>query len=177
MSKKVTLGEEKILDSWSVLIEGAQGRANEFYNLVMKFVEEQRMPNVRAEMVLAYPPGGYKFWSAIFESAKKMGRQYLMISNDYLHHYKFFTRAMDYGKNLHISWYLVCEPHFLDWLFKKPHEKIVYTPIFLFDQEELTAYVTCAHHCVLKAVEALMVSLGQDFSKVDRKSRGFLGVS
>ena len=36
MSKKVTLGEEKILDSWSVLIEGAQGRANEFYNLVMK---------------------------------------------------------------------------------------------------------------------------------------------
>jgi len=42
-----------------------------------------------------------------------MGRQYLMISNDYLHHYKFFTRAMDYGKNLHVSWYLVCEPHFM----------------------------------------------------------------
>jgi len=26
MPKKVTLGEEKILDNWSVLIENAQGR-------------------------------------------------------------------------------------------------------------------------------------------------------
>jgi hypothetical protein len=43
--------------------------------------------------------------------------------------------------------------------------------------EELTAYVTKVHHSVLKAVASLMQKLGQDASKIDRKSRGFLGVS
>jgi len=71
MSKKVTLGEEKILDSWSVLIDGAQGKAEEFYSTVLKFVEEEKMPNVKAEMVSAYPHGGAKFFSAFFESARK----------------------------------------------------------------------------------------------------------
>lgn len=80
MSKKVTLSEEKILDSWSVLIEDAQGRADEFYGLVMKFVEENKMPDVRAEMVVAYPHGEAKFFSAFFESARKLGRNYLMIA-------------------------------------------------------------------------------------------------
>ncbi|MCP8313114.1 MAG: hypothetical protein H3Z53_01915 [archaeon] len=177
MSKKVALGEEKILDSWSILIEKAQDKSEEFYNSVMKLVEEEKMPNVKAEMVAAYPPGGFKLLSAISESARAKGRNYLMISNDYLDHYRFFVGAKDYGKNLNVSWYLVCETHFLDALFKKPHEKIVYTPVYLFDQEELTAYVTCAHHCVLKAVENIMLNLGQDPSKIDRKSKGFLGVS
>ena len=43
--------------------------------------------------------------------------------------------------------------------------------------EELTAYVTKVHHSVLRAVDSLMRNLGQDTSKIERKSRGFLGVS
>jgi len=177
MSKKVTLSDEKILDTWSVLIEKANGRAKEFYDLVLKFVEEERMPNVKAEMVTAFPSGHHKFWSKFSETYRKTGREYLMVSNDHLSRYRLFVAARDYGNNLSISWYLICEPHLLDWLLKKPGTKIVYTPIYLFDQEELTAYVTCAHHCILKAVESLMLSLNQDPSKIDRKSRGFLGVS
>ena len=38
-------------------------------------------------------------------------------------------------------------------------------------EEELNAYVTCIHHCLLEAVDELMRSLGQDPSKIDRKSR------
>lgn len=135
------------------------------------------MPNVRAEMVTAFPTGSHKLFSSFSDSLRKTGKSYLLVSNDYLNHYKLFVGARDYGNNLNVSWYLVCEPSFLDRLFKKKHEKIVYTPIYLFDQEELTAYVTCAHHCVLKAVERVMQGLGQDPSKIDRKSRGFLGVS
>jgi hypothetical protein len=47
----------------------------------------------------------------------------------------------------------------------------------LFDQQDLRAYGTNAHHCLLKAVEKLMINLHQDPSKIDRKSRGFLGIS
>jgi hypothetical protein len=177
MSKKVTLSDEKVLDTWSVLIEKANGKAEEFYNLMLKFIEEEKMPNVWAEMVIAFPSGRHKFFSRFFEGIRKTGKDYVMVSNDYLDRYKLFVGARDYGNNLNVSWYLVCEPFFLDWLFKKKYEKIVYTPMLLFDLEELTAYVTCAHHCVLKAVDKIMRSLGQDPSKIDRKSKGFLGVS
>lgn len=47
----------------------------------------------------------------------------------------------------------------------------------LFDTQDLTAYVTNAHHCLLEAVERVMSELGQDPSGIERKSRGFLGVS
>jgi hypothetical protein len=33
------------------------------------------------------------------------------------------------------------------------------------------------HHCFLDAVVDLMVALGQDASKLDRSSKGFLGIS
>lgn len=46
----------------------------------------------------------------------------------------------------------------------------------IFDQQDLRAYVTVTHHCLLKAVESLMKDLGQDFSKIERKSKGFLEV-
>ena len=46
----------------------------------------------------------------------------------------------------------------------------------IFDQQDLCAYVTVTHHCLLKAVENLMKDLGQDLSKIERKSKGFLEV-
>jgi hypothetical protein len=47
----------------------------------------------------------------------------------------------------------------------------------LFNRQDLTAYVTCVHKCVQDAVDKLMLEMGQDPSKVDRRSRGFLGIS
>jgi hypothetical protein len=47
----------------------------------------------------------------------------------------------------------------------------------LFNKQDLTAYVTCVHHCLLEAVEKLMLGMDQDPSKIDRKTRGFLGIS
>lgn len=47
----------------------------------------------------------------------------------------------------------------------------------IFDLEELTAYVTTVHHAVLDATKEVSESVGFDFTKVDRKSRGFLNIS
>jgi hypothetical protein len=47
----------------------------------------------------------------------------------------------------------------------------------VFDQEDLRAYATNAHHCLLKAVENLMLSMEQDPSRIERRSRGILGIS
>lgn len=47
----------------------------------------------------------------------------------------------------------------------------------IFDIEELSAFVTVSHHSLLDAVEELMTGIDQDFSKVEKKSRGFLNIS
>jgi len=47
----------------------------------------------------------------------------------------------------------------------------------LFDKQDLTAYITDVHHSLMEAVEKLMLELKQDPSKIDRKARGFLGIS
>lgn len=47
----------------------------------------------------------------------------------------------------------------------------------IFDLEELTAYATTAHRAVLDAVKEISETIDFDFTKVDRKSKGFLNIS
>jgi len=168
MSKKVTLGKEKILDSWSVLIERACGEREKIYSAVRKLIEESKIPEISIEPVI------------VTDQYKIRQEEYLMVSNKKLKDFHMYIGARDYGTDLNVSWYLTCEPGFFKSLLSSILEKSPYALSFtldIFQQEELTAYVTKVHHCLLKAVENLMMNLGQDFSKVERKSRGFLGVS
>lgn len=95
--------------------------------------------------------------------------------------YQIFINARDYGDNLDVSWFLTYRP--LLWqaaLSLLPFVNMIpktLSDLDLFDQQDLRAYTTNAHHCLLKAVEKLMGGLNQDPSKMDRKSRGFLGIS
>ena len=59
-------------------------------------------------------------------------------------------------------------------------EKMLPNPIVtldLFDEQDLRAYVGVVHHAFLDAIVDLMVELGQDASKLERSSKGFLGIS
>ena len=51
MSKKVVLHDLKILDSWSVLIEKGQGKAEEIYKETSRFIKESGAPGVMIETV------------------------------------------------------------------------------------------------------------------------------
>ena len=174
MPKKVTLHNEKILDSWSVLIEQAQGKAEEIYKETLRFIKGEEAPGVKTETVKVRP----SWLKGLF--GKERG--YLMVTNEGLKDYKMYIGARDYGNNLDVQWYLTCEPGFFKKtlsavLTKGGSDKALSFLLDIFQQQDLTAYVTCVHHCVLKSIEAVMTGMGQDYSKVERKSRGFLGVS
>lgn len=51
----VILKDEKILDSWSSLIENAQGKAEELYGTTLKFIKESQAPGVKVERVKVSP--------------------------------------------------------------------------------------------------------------------------
>lgn len=184
------LKEENIVDRWSTLIAGAQGSGERIFNEVKKGIEELESPNIHiAEQNITM--GG---------AINKRKRVYLMVKNKRIKGFYMYIGAMDYGKQLFISWYLVQEPTGLmklikamttHWvvallfspvvLFSRAIEKVrkEISPIDLdiFDSEELTSYVTTGHHAVLASVEKVMGEFDQDFSKVDTKSRGFLNLS
>jgi len=170
----VTLKDEKIIDRWSIIVEDGQGKAEQIYQDTENYIMESKAPGIKIERTKVRPG-----WLKGILGAE---RNYMMVTNQALGDYRMFIGARDYGDNLDISWFLTCEPGF----FKKKlssvltsgaSDKALSLNLDLFQQQDLNAYATVAHHCLLKAIEKLMSGLDQDSSKIDRKSRGFLGIS
>lgn len=174
MAKKVVLHNLKIIDSWSMIIENGQGKAEQVYKDTENFIEESKAPGVITEVVKVRP----SWLKGLFG----IERSYFMVGNEGLKDYRMYIGARDYGNNLDVSWYLTCEPGFFkkslsSVLTRGASDKALSFMLDLFQQQDLTAYATVIHHCLLKSLEKIMSGLGQDTSKIDRKSRGFLGIS
>ena len=186
---------EEVIDSWSVLIGGGEGRFEEIFNNTDNFIAQTKAPNVKKERKKLAP--------GIIRGVLGTRRDFLVVietGNPRLKPYQMFIGARDYGNNLDVSWYLTHRPGFwirvLAFFLVIPVVNLFFMPfalisgissmvrerrggldLDLFDEQDLRAYVTNAHHCLLEAVQKLMVDLHQDPSKIDRKSRGFLGIS
>ena len=170
----VTLKDEKIIDRWSILIENGQGKSEQVYQDTENFIKGSKAPGIEIEKVKVRP----SWLKGLFGKE----REYTMVTNEGLGDYRMFIGARDYGDNLDVQWYLTCEPGFFkkslsDILTKGASDKALSFSLDLFQQQDLNAYATVVHHCLLKSVEKMMNNLNQDSSKIDRKSRGFLGIS
>ena len=170
------LRKEDVIETWSSLIEGAQGKAEGVLTATAEFLEQTQAPNLQVETVNMSP--------SMVQAIVKNGRTFLTIQqqdNNRLAPYQMFTNARDYGLNLVVDWHLTFRPTVWQGLQSLFFTRTIGTnPLLdlnLFDQQDLTAYVTNAHRCLLKAVDAVILSLHQDPSLLERKSRGFLGIS
>jgi len=187
--------KEEVIDSWSILIGGGEGKADEIFSNTDSFIDLTKVPNVKKERKKLAP--------GVVRGLFGTKRDFLVINetgNPRLRPFKMFVGARDYGNNLDVSWYLTVKPGFwrklLAYLLFIPFLNLLILPFVLvggiaskvkekrgrldldlFDEQDLRAYVTNAHHCLLEAVTKLMVDLHQDPLKIDRKSRGFLGIS
>jgi hypothetical protein len=171
-----TLRKEQVIDNWSILIENAQGNAGMVFQETERFIKESKAPSLEMKM-RAMSPG-------VIRSLMGTKRDFLEVTdreNIRMIPYQIYVNARDYGNNLDVSWYLTFRPTWWQaFLSLIPFVSIIpktISDLDLFDQQDLTAFATNAHHCLLKTVEKLMANLNQDPSKIDRKSRGFLGIS
>ncbi len=170
----VTLQDEKIMDRWSMVVENGHGNGEQIYKDTESFIQVLQVPGIGIERVKVRP----SWLKGLFGNE----RNYVMVTSESLKDYRMFLGARDYGNNLDLSWYLTCEPGF----FKKSlsaaltsgaSDKALSFNLDLFQQQDLNAYATIVHHCFLKAIEKAMSGLGQNSSNIDRKSKGFLGIS
>jgi hypothetical protein len=101
------------------------------------------------------------------------------VNHQALRDYHLFIIARNFGKDLDVSWFLTVAPSFLKRTVSKyamGNPNAISMSLDVFDQQELSAFSTVTHHCLLKSVKALMEELEQDFSTLNTKSKGFLEV-
>jgi hypothetical protein len=170
------LRKEQVIDKWSILIENAQGNAKMVFKETENFIKKSKAPSIEMKKRTMSP--------GTFKGLMGIERDFLEITdreNIRMAPYQIYMNARDYGINLDVSWYLTFRPTWWHSLlslipFVSMMPKTL-NDLDVFDQQDLTVFATNAHHCLLKTVEQLMVNLHQDPSKIDRKSKGFLGIS
>jgi hypothetical protein len=173
----IAVAERKaqIHDNWSILIKGAQGQRDQVISKTKELVFAFKAPSLEMKVEKVGP--------SLAPTPIGETREFLIVADRRtlkLGCFKTFVNAVDYGDSLFISWYLTYMPdawQTIASLFPGARKAAGLDDLNLFDKQDLTAYVTCVHQCLQNAVEKLMLDLGQDPSKIDRKSRGFLGIS
>lgn len=167
--------KQNVKERWDYLIDKAQGRAEEIFKATENLIKEAKVPSItmkRQELIPGYIRGAF---------GRK--REFLVVKDKHfrLKPYQFLLNARDYGNDLNVAWYLTYRPSiFRAFLMVFPFVNLIPKKIEdldLFDLQDLTAFNTLCHYSVLSAVEKLMLSLNQDPSKIDRRSKGFLGIS
>lgn len=187
------LKKRHVIERWSTLFIGMQGRGKEIFRRTGDTLKELNTPRVNLVEREVAP--------TFIKKLQGKQRTFLIASNDYLKGYKMYLGAMDYGEQLFLSWYLTEKPRILERMvqFMRLHWLLAYLLFFfylplrllqrimektaspstmdLFDLEELTAYITSVHHAFLEAIEVVAQNLKLDFTKVDTKSSGFFNIT
>ena len=141
--RKESVGEWDILDSWSVLIKDAYGRGEELLKETEKRIVDSKAPDIKMERVMLTTP----ILSRLFSKTKE--REYLMVANEDLEHYRMYIGARNYGNNLGVQWYLIRTPKRLKREKISEAAKAALKDIRrewigmnIFERQDLVAYVT-----------------------------------
>lgn len=167
----ITLKEETVLNQWSTLIDRAAGHTDELFE------------EIQGQLKMAQIPGGCTWSVEEIKSStwvSRVRRDFLVIKLEQFSDYRNYVGIRDYGINMDVCRYLTCEPGFFK---KKISEKFfagdplgISSPKNILVEQDLTAWATVAHHCVLDGVSVLLKKLGQDPSKLRRETKGVLEV-
>jgi hypothetical protein len=176
------LRKERIIDNWAALIDeacienGDSQTPDKLYKDVSTFLDSSEAPNLRVERKHLAP--------SVMRELAGDRREFLVLTdttNYRLRPYQIYISSRPYGINLACEWYLTYKPtHLMALLSLIPYVNVIpqtLSDIDLFDQQDLRAYATNAHHCLLRAVQELMLKLHQDPSTLNRQSKGFFGLN
>ncbi len=170
------LRKDQVTDVWSALIEKANGKAQDVLDGTVAFLRESKAP--------ALEIAKKKVSTSLVGGILGNEREFLILTDRQklsLRPYQIFINARDYGENLDVSWYLTSRPTIgqtlVSLVVRSYSVEKEISDLNVFDQQDVRAYVANAHRCMQKAVIRMMEGAGQDPSKIDWKSRGFLGIS
>lgn len=167
----IKLKDETILNQWSMLVDGAAGRDTEL------------LDDIQARLTAAWIPGNSEWSIDEVESGgmfSKTKREFLIVRLEQFGDYRNYIGVRPYGKHLDCCRFLTVEPGFLKRQLSQAitggEDRLLSTPKNLLVEQDLTAWVTVVHHCVIGSVKGLFTKLGQDPNGVRSETKGFLQV-
>ena len=189
------LYNDQVISSWDVLIGGGDGKGEGVLSDIERSIEEAKIPKAKLRR--------NNVASGLAQAAFGGSRPFLQISsnaNPNIKACKLYINTRDYGASLQVSWFLVKQPTFMqkvvDFLMRIPILGILFLPAYvaskvtssgkagtgilglnLFDEQDLTAFATVAHHCVQDAVDKMTKEYNINLPRIDRTSKGFLNIT
>jgi hypothetical protein len=167
MTTRIRSRSESVIDSWSTIIENAGGQEKKLMDDMARVIGEAHIPYARLSR---------DDCTTGFSGTK---RDFLILRHDYYSQYRMFIGAKEYGTSLDVSWFLTLyinrlRARMLKIATGNPHAFSMQLDIF--QQQDVRAFVSIAHHCVKHAVEALCGELEQTPVGLNTQSKGFLSV-
>lgn len=166
----ITLKEESILNEWTMMVDHGSGSAGAVIDGIKARLQEAQVPgncNWKIEEVKS---------SGFFA---KVRREFLIVTLDEFSDYHMYIGIRDYGVHLDCCRFLTVEPGFLKkWASEKltGYADALSAPKNILIHQDLRAWTTVVHHAVVGSVEELMTKLGQDTTRLNRGSKGFLEI-
>ena len=157
----------RVIDSFNELIHGGAGRSTWIMEQIDSFVKQADIPYVTASLKPARP------------NILTKKETYLVVRYDRLRRYIIYIRARDFGIYLDVSWFLTAEPRYFKRFFSRSfrrNPRALAMQINFADQQDLRAFITATHYCVIRGIKTLLEELDQDFSHLDTSHKGFLSV-
>ena len=170
------LRNDQVSDSWSTLIEKANGKAKDILNGTEAVLAESKAPSLGIAKK--------KVSTSLVGGIVGNEREFLVITDKQslrLRSFQVFVSARDYGENLDVSWYVTYRPTIAQTLVSVivksylPERGVL--DLNIFDQQDVKAYARNTYRCFRKAIEKVSDEAGYDMSKLDWNSKGFLGIS
>ena len=165
----VILKGESVVDSWNFIVEQGAGKDRWILDTTQKLILEAKIPDAACYQ---------KYVKASFMSPE---RNCLIVSHIRLSDYKMYIFARNYGTHLDIGWFATIEPRFLKRTISKyamGNPQALSQQVDMFDQQDLRACFTIAHHCLERAIDILLEELKQEpiGLRGAQQSKGFLSV-
>jgi hypothetical protein len=163
-----TLSAERVIDSWFALVKNGAGKDQWLIDTTEQALKNSAVPNLACQKeVVSTGMFGEK-------------RNFLMVVHRALREYAMFIGARNFGPDLDVSWYMTINPGFFKRALSKQmasgNPMALSMSLDVFSQQDLSAYKQFVHNCVQEILQDLMKELQQDYSRTDRRSKGFLSV-
>ena len=164
-----SLQQDAVIDSWGTLIPKQARRSDGVYKMITEHVNS---------VIKGAGKGPWESITIEYKTVSGMGglagvlgekRDRLIIK---WQDYKIYICSRAYGTDLDVSWNLTFEPGFM-----KKMTGVDLSSLNAFQVEDVRAFTTLAHRAVTKSVDSVMQEAGLDPEKINKTSKGFLGVS
>lgn len=166
----ITLKEETILDEWSTMVDHGAPHANDVLTEIERRLQASEIPGDCTWGVEEVKSSG------LFAKVK---REFLLVRLEQFSDYRMYIAVRGYGIHLDVARFLTVEPGFFKRALSAQigdSDTALSAPKNILVHQDLRAWVTVVHHCVVDAVGSVMEKLGQDKTTIRRDSKGFLNV-